>query len=221
MEKRDLKMSLISVRLLTLCILLFNFNSEGVLAFVLEGSKASFVQYPKWVPGANGSLEFLFQTTEQNGLLLYTDDGGSYEFFELKLVDGSVRLRYSLGGGAKLLTVGRSFDDGNWHRVRIQRHYERTELIVDNHAEYRSSKGLDYDFGSTATNSYVWMGGLPDFVQRQITGRLTLQVVTLEPRFAGQIKQLVYSGPDGISKAQKMMDSQVRYSFWNFDNIIF
>ena len=203
-------MSIIAIRLLTLCIILLHCNTYSrVLGFVLEGSKNSYSQFPKWSPGANGSLEFLFQTTEQNGLLLYTDDGGSYEFFELKLVEGSVRLRYSLGGGAKLLSVGRSFDDGNWHRVRVQRHYERTELIVDNHADSRTSKGLDYDFGTPSTNSFVWMGGLPDPVERQVTGRLTLQVVILEPKFAGQIKQVVYTEQDGIPRTQSMMASQV------------
>jgi hypothetical protein len=56
----------------------------------------------------------------QNGVLLYTDDGGYYDFFELKLVDGSLRLRFNLGGGAKVLSVGKGLCDGHtWHRVQV------------------------------------------------------------------------------------------------------
>lgn len=87
--------------------------------FVLDGSQNSFARFRKWYTGLNGSLEFEFKTEQPNGLVLYTDDGGTYDFFEVKLVEGAVRLRYNLGGGANIVTVGRELHDGHWHKVQV------------------------------------------------------------------------------------------------------
>lgn len=88
-------------------------------AFQLDGSQNSFAQFRKWYTGLNGSLEFEFKTEQPNGLILYTDDGGTFDFFEIKLVEGAVRLRYNLGGGANIITVGRDLQDGLWHKVQV------------------------------------------------------------------------------------------------------
>lgn len=88
-------------------------------AFLLDGSQNSFAQFRKWYTGLNGSLEFEFKTEQPNGLILYTDDGGTFDFFEIKLVEGAVRLRYNLGGGANIITVGRDIHDGHWHKVQV------------------------------------------------------------------------------------------------------
>lgn len=88
-------------------------------AFVLDGSQSSFAQFRKWYSGLNGTVEFEFKTEQPNGLVLYTDDGGTFDFFEIKLVEGTVRLRYNLGGGANIITVGRDLHDGLWHKVQV------------------------------------------------------------------------------------------------------
>lgn len=90
--------------------------------FVLDGSQNSYAQFRKWYTGLNGSLELEFKTEQPNGLVLYTDDGGTYDFFELKLVEGALRLRYNLGGGAQIITVGRDLHDGHWHKVQVSEH---------------------------------------------------------------------------------------------------
>lgn len=92
-------------------------DSDG---FVLDGTQNSFAQFRKWYTGINGTLELEFKTEQPNGLVLYTDDGGTYDFFELKLVEGALRLRYNLGGGAQIITVGHDLHDGNWHKVQVR-----------------------------------------------------------------------------------------------------
>lgn len=105
-------------------ILLITLNILATLspcdAFLLDGSQNSFAQFRKWYTGLNGSLEFEFKTEQPNGLVLYTDDGGTFDFFEIKLVEGAVRLRYNLGGGANIITVGRELHDGHWHKVQVR-----------------------------------------------------------------------------------------------------
>lgn len=90
-------------------------------AFQLDGSQSSFAQFRKWYSGLNGTLELEFKSEQPNGLVMYTDDGGTYDFFELKLVEGVLRLRYNLGGGAQIITVGRDLHDGHWHKVQVNK----------------------------------------------------------------------------------------------------
>lgn len=95
------------------------FETTSCAGFQLEGTENSYAQFRKWYSGLNGTLELEFKTEQPNGLVLYTDDGGTYDFFELKLVEGALRLRYNLGGGAQIITVGRDLHDGHWHKVQV------------------------------------------------------------------------------------------------------
>lgn len=109
--------NLVFLVLATLFVLLV--SSDSGSAFLLDGSQSSFAQFRKWYTGLNGTLELEFKSDQPNGLVLYTDDGGTYDFFELKLVEGVLRLRYNLGGGAQIITVGRDLHDGHWHKVQV------------------------------------------------------------------------------------------------------
>uniref|UniRef100_A0A182IM21 Laminin G domain-containing protein n=1 Tax=Anopheles atroparvus TaxID=41427 RepID=A0A182IM21_ANOAO len=135
----------------------------GCSGFTLDGSQTSFAQFRKWYTGLNGSLELEFKTEQPNGLVLYTDDGGTFDFFELKLVEGALRLRYNLGGGAQIITVGRDLHDGHWHKVQVLRNDEHTTLTVDGVSQSRSSRGKEFLFGKFATNSDVFVGGMPNW----------------------------------------------------------
>ncbi|XP_023227763.1 neurexin-3-like [Centruroides sculpturatus] len=174
-------------------------------SFVLEGSPTSYAQFQKWCANLNSSLSLEFQTEEPNGLLLYTDDGGIYDFYELKLVEGALRLRFNLGGGASILTVGRNLHDSQWHKVEIVRSIEETVLHVDNEAERLLSKNSELTFGNQTTNSYVYVGGLPSWYNSKLN-LLALPSVFFEPRFKGAIRNVVYCSDDGTTKRQEMTE---------------
>jgi neurexin len=188
---------------------------SSIVCFVLEGSQSSYAQFHKWNAGLNGSLEFEFKTELPNGLLLYTDDGGTYDFFEIKLVEGALRLRYNLGGGAQMLTVGRDLHDGHWHKVHVRRRHERTSLTVDQVTQSKTSRGKEFYFGTLATNSDVFIGGMPGWYNTRLT-LLALPSVIFEPRFGGSIRNLVYAGEDGVPRRQemKMKDFKVNVTFF-------
>ncbi|XP_045465239.1 neurexin-1 isoform X1 [Harmonia axyridis] len=164
--------------------------------FLLDGSTNSYSQFRKWGGGTNGSIEFEFKTDQPNGLLLYTDDGGTYDFFEIKLVEGALRLRYNLGGGAQIITVGRDLNDGHWHKVRVQRHEDRTYLTVDGITQMKTSRGKEFNFGRYSTNSDVYVGGMPTWYNTKLT-LLALPSVIFEPRFVGAVRNLIYADVDG------------------------
>jgi leucine-rich repeat transmembrane neuronal protein 1/2 len=187
------------VRVYFCCVIM-----EVTSGFVLEGSQTSYAQFRKWNAGLNGTLELEFKTEQPNGLLLYTDDGGTYDFFEIKLVEGALRLRYNLGGGAQILTVGRDLNDGHWHKVQVERHVETTSLTVDGVTQSRSSRGKEFHFGRLASNSDVYVGGMPSWYNTKLT-LLALPSVIFEPRFGGAIRNLVYADEDGVLPRRQEM----------------
>nr|CAD7573045.1 unnamed protein product [Timema californicum] len=187
-----------------------------ISGFVLEGSQTSYAQFRKWDAGVNGSLELEFKTEQPNGLLLYTDDGGTYDFFEIKLVEGALRLRYNLGGGAQILTVGRDLNDGHWHKVQVQRRTEKTSLMVDGVTQSRTSRGREFNFGRLTTNSDVYVGGMPSWYNNKLT-LLALPSVIFEPRFGGAIRNLVYADDEGtIPRRQEMIMKDYKESEEDF-----
>lgn len=176
---------------------------QGALGFILEGSVDSYAQYPQWSPASDGSLDFLFSTSEPDGLLFYTDNQNSH-FFQLTLVEGTVRLRYNLGLGPRLVSAGRHLDDGFWHHVRVQRQGDTTELRVDDSTETHQGPPYEHTFGSNDSAGSVYFGGIPADVKR-----LSGSVVSLQPRFAGKIKDVTYRGADGVARWPDMTASLV------------
>ncbi|XP_024942008.1 neurexin-1 isoform X3 [Cephus cinctus] len=177
------------------------------LSFVLEGSATSYAQFRKWNAALNGTLELEFKTDQGNGLLLYTDDGGTYDFFEIKLVESALRLRYNLGGGAQIVTVGHDLGDGRWHKVQITRNNENTTLTVDGVSSTSTSRGKEFEFGKLGGNSDVYIGGMPSWYNSKLT-LLALPSVIFEPRFNGVIRNLVYADGDGIVPKRQEMKSR-------------
>ncbi|XP_076324369.1 neurexin 1-like isoform X2 [Tachypleus tridentatus] len=175
--------------------------------FVLEGSPTSYAHFNKWYMGVNGTLSFDFRAEEPKGLLFYSDDGGISDFFELKLVEGSLRLRFNLGGGAVLLTSGNRLHDGAWHHVEVTRNGEETLLRVDDDIQSQVSRGIEYIFGNHSSNSDLYFGGLPAWYNSNLS-YLSLPSVLYEPHFKGAIRNVIFAHEEGMPKRQEMIHSQ-------------
>ena len=65
-------------------------------AFYTDGTEDSYVQYPPWQPCLNSSIGFEFKSWDTDGLLFYTDDGGQNDYFELRLKNRKLMLRFKL-----------------------------------------------------------------------------------------------------------------------------
>ena len=177
------------------------------MALNLEGSSTSYAQFAKWYIDVNSSLEFEFRTRDKDGLLVYMDDGGYYDFLELKLVSGSVRLRFNFGDGAETVSLGRDLHNGQWHRVGVSVAGPRVTLAVDNlrKSETIHTKGKDLTLGNNTINSYVYVGGLPPWYSSKLKN-LALPSVVFEPRFRGEVRNVIYSDrDDGAVRHQRMM----------------
>ena len=93
--------------------------------------------------------------------------------------------------GSVQIDVGRSTNDGSWHRVEIRRHRMETTLLVDGVSDSRSSFGSDFNFGRTEGNSEMYIGGLPNDFHENIH-QLALPSALYKVRLRGSIRNVLY-----------------------------
>ncbi len=184
--------------------------SPTMQGFELEGSRESYAKFPRWDPCQNGSLSVEFRSTKENGVLLYQDDGGYMDFFEVKLIKGHLRLRWNLGDRAMMLTsISDNLVDDQWHKMEIKRNGSVTSLIIDKTMEVskRAHSGQDLNFGNTSSNSAVYIGGVPlDYMTR--LRELALPSIVFESKFSGYVRNIYYSDCGRPTKKMSMIDSR-------------
>ena len=174
-----------------LCVLFFIL---GVQSFVLDGI-SSYARYPHWNACINASVSFEFKTEEPKGLLMYIDDGGEYDYFEVVMDNGKVRFQLNIVDGYDKgisLKVGKNLNDGRWHKLKVTRNRMETILKIDNENKSKFAFGSDYFFGDLRNNSHLFLGGIPRELKRNIHA-LALPSVILERSFKGSIRNVMYS----------------------------
>lgn len=181
---------------IVLLLLILPFLSVIKYSYALHFTKNSgtYAKFPKWDACTNSSLSFEFKTKGDKALLLYTDDNGMYDYLEVMVHSGAVRLRMNIVDGREgsvEITLGRNVNDGRWHRVEVQRNRMETTLYVDEFHESRVAFGSDFYFGNTSDNNFVYFGGLP-LTYRKLLNQLSLSSVFYEPRFEGEIRNIIY-----------------------------
>ena len=158
----------------------------------------TYAKYPKWNACINASLSFEFRTSKTKGLLMYTDDSGRFDYTEILLVDGRVRLRMNIVDGREgsiEITLGERLNNNRWHRVEIQRNRMETTLFVDGKSDSRVAFGSDFSFGEITRNNFVFFGGLPnEYYNGDQTKLETLSLPSafFEPRFGGSMRNIIY-----------------------------
>ena len=53
------------------------------LGLYLHGTETSYARFPKWDACTNATFSFEFRTTQSESLLMYADDGGKFDFFQV------------------------------------------------------------------------------------------------------------------------------------------
>ncbi|XP_054997448.1 neurexin-2-beta isoform X20 [Sorex araneus] len=170
--------------LLLLLVLLALAARAGGLEF--GGGPGQWARYARWAGAASsGELSFSLRTNATRALLLYLDDGGDCDFLELLLVDGRLRLRFTLScAEPATLQLDTPVADDRWHMVLLTRDARRTALAVDGEAraaEVRSKRR------EMQVASDLFVGGIPPDVR---LSALTLSTVKYEPPFRGLLANL-------------------------------
>ena len=81
--KMPARTSFYMIQLLLVCAVLLQY----INAVYVDGIRGSYAKYPKWNACRNASISFEFKSAG-DGLLMYTDDNGTYDFFEVVLDKG-------------------------------------------------------------------------------------------------------------------------------------
>ncbi|XP_078001036.1 neurexin-3-like [Glandiceps talaboti] len=151
------------------------------------GTYTCYAQYEMWDATTNGTLSFQFKTSEKEGLLAYMDDGGQYDFLELKVTEGHVRLRFRIGDSAQTVMVGDDVNDNTWHTVEVIRNYQKTTLVVD--SQRKTGASIDQEETTLTSKSDLFFGGIP---RRTRLTALALPSVMFDTRFKGHIRNIFY-----------------------------
>nr|XP_026252229.1 neurexin-2-beta isoform X4 [Urocitellus parryii] len=160
--------------------------AAGARSLEFGGGPGQWARYARWAGAASsGELSFSLRTNATRSLLLYLDDGGDCDFLELLLVDGRLRLRFTLScAEPATLQLDTPVADDRWHMVLLTRDARRTALAVDGEAraaEVRSKRR------EMQVASDLFVGGIPPDVR---LSALTLSTVKYEPPFRGLLANL-------------------------------
>jgi len=177
--------------------------------FVLEGSSHSYTQFREWrVDWREGTgLQLQFQTQQTSTLLLYADNISNCTFIELKVVRGRVQLRFDLGGGAEFIrSDAELLPSYAWNQVSIKLEGRNVTLTLNSY-----SQSLSCDNQKNEVFPNVYIGGTPLWLANNIQ-ELSLPSVIFEPKFRGQIRNVVYTARQRQASQQMLAYKGVRAS---------
>ena len=140
----------------------------------------SYAEYRTWNANTTGILEFRFKTFKPTAMLLYIDEVSNRpedekSYLELSLDRGSLKLVVQMGGEGRMSKKERrfrprfsSFNDMNWHKVKILRNRSKTTVNVDQFSFAVINQGkIDY----LPVNSSLYVGGVSRMFESKIVNR--------------------------------------------------
>uniref|UniRef100_A0A8C3VTB3 Neurexin 3 n=1 Tax=Catagonus wagneri TaxID=51154 RepID=A0A8C3VTB3_9CETA len=174
-----LKVSVLLGSLLGLC-----------LGLEFMGLPNQWARYLRWDASTRSDLSFQLKTNVSTGLLLYLDDGGVCDFLCLSLVDGRVRLRFSMDCAETEVLSNKQVNDSSWHFLMVSRDHLRTVLVLDGDGQ---SGQLQPQRPYMDVVSDLFLGGVPADIR---PSALTLEGVQAMPSFRGLILDLKYGNSE-------------------------
>ncbi|XP_072039253.1 laminin subunit alpha-1-like [Amphiura filiformis] len=143
----------------------------GVIAQVAPGIafKGAYAYAKLKVPDLlklTQTITFSFKTFDPHGILAYSYDGQSFnKIFYVVLYHGNLFLQYNIGNGQSqpLQTRGLRLNTGQWQTVSIDFSGISASLTVnDLPTIYGNRQIVPRGIPITATNSYLYVGGVPE-----------------------------------------------------------
>ncbi|XP_030074363.1 neurexin-2-beta isoform X12 [Microcaecilia unicolor] len=190
-----------------LCVGLFLVGLLGPgAALEFGGGPGQWVRYARWEAGSVGELSLSLRTNTSRALVLYMDDGGNCDFLEMLVVDGRLRLRFTIScAEPATLHLETPVADDRWHMVLLTRRYRETTLKVDGETKTAEVKSKRRDMSVV---SDLFLGGIPADVR---LSALTLSTVKYEQPFRGLVANLKVGGMPPAMLGSQGIRSDVEY----------
>ncbi|CAF3641513.1 unnamed protein product [Adineta steineri] len=173
-------------------------SSSSLNTFIFSAAPNTYISFDSWHPCLTGYVRFDIRTNSKDGTLAYIDDRGKFDFFYLKLLEGKPRLLFNLGSDRQAINVNMKINDDKWHTILIKRNGQTTTLSIDNGYAQNSTvtHSEDLYFGGATYNEYesspFYFGGIPAILERPSSGNLSSFDVYMQPRFRGQLRNIIY-----------------------------
>ncbi|XP_071799279.1 pikachurin-like [Asterias amurensis] len=118
------------------------------------------------VGGTDNSIQLEFRTWSSDGLMFWAGRDvmkPTSDFMSLGLDNGMLKWSFNLGSGAVSVLTNKTFNDGDWHKVIIQRNKASGTIVVDKGEGHMASapgamKSLDINNG-------IFLGGMKDIAE--------------------------------------------------------
>ncbi|CDW56239.1 protein nrx isoform l; protein nrx isoform k; pro tein nrx isoform b; protein nrx isoform a [Trichuris trichiura] len=186
-------------------------------ALTLEGSSSSYARFPRWYQAFENVLSVEIKSRASNGLLVYTDNGGQGNFYEISLHQSCVELTWRVGrfqvdstGVHNLRNCHVKINDGRWHKVVLYHFWETIRLEVDDHKVSKTLHQQDFVFTDYEHAGDVFIGGLPVDYD---SSSLSFPFVKALTRFQGSVRNLIYRTlPYGVTAPSMLQWQGVRAS---------
>ena len=138
-------------------------------------------------------LSMMIKTEESSGTLLYLGARGSTDMIHLRLVGGTVQLKFDIGEGSTTVNTDVQVDDNNWHTVRVSRNGKFGYISIDSGnnmiKSFSGANGGSLDLLELDTDGYFFIGCSRDTANSTIKSDM----------FKGSITQLYISNkPIGL-----------------------
>ncbi|XP_078516892.1 neurexin-2-beta isoform X6 [Lissotriton helveticus] len=154
-------------------------------ALEFSGGTGQWARYARWEAGSIGELSFSIRTNVSRALVLYLDDGGNCDFLELQIVEGRLRLRFTIScAEPATIYLETPINDDRWHMALLTRKFRETTLKVDGETRSAEVKSKRRDMSVV---SDLFVGGIPADVR---LSALTLSTVKYELPFQGLLANL-------------------------------
>ncbi|CAG5122159.1 unnamed protein product, partial [Candidula unifasciata] len=150
---------------------------------------------------------FEFRTTQEEGLLMYSNYYGKYNNLQVAIIGGAIQLRVTFVEQKEQnveIVLGSNMNKGNWHSIQVKRNRMETTLLVDG---IQSSKVAFRDdiWDELDNNNDIYFGGVPrSVIDDQVESLISSKV--LETPFQGEIRNVVYFNCSCIPVRASMLE---------------
>ncbi|KAK3796923.1 hypothetical protein RRG08_032228 [Elysia crispata] len=105
-------------------------------------------------------VQLSFKTYSEDGLMFYI---GKDDYFALEIKQGHVYFRFDLGGGPASVQSSGKYNDGEWHKIVVDRKRRSAVLLIDDTTENIQLEGAG-NLNGLETTDDIYVGGVDNIL---------------------------------------------------------
>ncbi|RUS82429.1 hypothetical protein EGW08_009817 [Elysia chlorotica] len=105
-------------------------------------------------------VELSFKTYSEDGLMFYL---GKDDYFALEMKGGHIYFRFDLGGGPASVESSGKYNDGEWHKIVVDRKKRSAILLIDDSTEQINLEGAG-NLNGLETTDDIYIGGVDNIL---------------------------------------------------------